>query len=98
MERSIREGLKRVGGVAVVRYGFNPLEAIKNVKQKIDEFDDGLPTKAVVDYRKVTREQVESYAAATMTWMPSHRSGAQPRRHGLSTCAVCTRVWTGPLG
>ena len=29
-----------VGGVVVVRYGFNPLEAIKNVKRKIDEFDD----------------------------------------------------------
>ena len=34
-------GAEAVGGVAVVRYGFNPLEAIKNVKQKIDEFDDG---------------------------------------------------------
>jgi Cu(I)/Ag(I) efflux system membrane protein CusA/SilA len=55
-------GAEAVGGVVVVRYGFNPLEAIKNVKKKIDEFDDGLPTKAVVDYRKVTREEVTSYA------------------------------------
>ncbi len=55
-------GAEAVGGVVVVRYGFNPLEAIKNVKKKIDEFDDGLPTKAVVDYRKVTRDEVIAYA------------------------------------
>ena len=55
-------GAEAVGGVAVVRYGFNPLEAIKNIKKKIDEFDDGLPTKAVVDYRKATRDEVRSYA------------------------------------
>lgn len=55
-------GAEAVGGVAVVRYGFNPLEAIKNVKQKIDEFDDGLPTKALVDYRQVTRDDVAAYA------------------------------------
>ncbi len=55
-------GAEAVGGVVVVRYGFNPLEAIKNVKDKIDEFDDGLPTKAVVDYQKATREEVATYA------------------------------------
>ncbi|REJ65791.1 MAG: AcrB/AcrD/AcrF family protein [Planctomycetota bacterium] len=57
-------GAEAVGGVVVVRYGFNPLEAIKNVKAKIDEFDDGLPTKAVVDYRQVTRDELASYAEA----------------------------------
>ncbi len=55
-------GAEAVGGVVVVRYGFNPLEAIKNVKTKIDEFADGLPTKAVVDFRKVTRDEVLTYA------------------------------------
>jgi len=55
-------GAEAVGGVVVVRYGFNPLEAIKNIKKKIDEFDEGLPTKAVVDYRKVTRDEVIAYA------------------------------------
>ncbi len=55
-------GAEAVGGVVVVRYGFNPLEAIKNVKKKIDEFAPGLPTKAVVDYRKVTRDEVVAYA------------------------------------
>ncbi|MFH1923564.1 MAG: efflux RND transporter permease subunit, partial [Planctomycetota bacterium] len=57
-------GAEAVGGVVVVRYGFNPLEAIKNVKKKIDEFAPGLPTKAVVDYRKVTRDEVAAYAEA----------------------------------
>ncbi len=57
-------GAEAVGGVVVVRYGFNPLEAIKNVKAKIDEFDDGLPTKAIVDYQKVTQTQVAVYATS----------------------------------
>ncbi len=55
-------GAEAVGGVVVVRYGFNPLDAIKNVKKKIGEFADGLPTKAVVDYRKVSRDEVIAYA------------------------------------
>lgn len=57
-------GAEAVGGVAVVRYGFNPLEAIKNLKRKIEEIDDGLPTKAVIDFRRVTREEIAEYAEA----------------------------------
>jgi len=38
-----------VGGVAVVRYGDNPLAAIKNVKQKIEEISAGLPKKTLPD-------------------------------------------------
>ena len=30
-------GVEAVGGVVVVRYGFNPLEAIDNVKAKVGE-------------------------------------------------------------
>ena len=37
-----KEGAEAVGGVAVVRYGFNPLEAIQNVKAKIEEIAPGL--------------------------------------------------------
>ena len=55
-------GAEAVGGVAVVRYGFNPLEAIKNIKQKIKELSPGLPTKAVIDYSKTTRDEVQAYA------------------------------------
>ena len=42
-------GAEAVGGVVVVRYGYNPLEAIKNVKRKIEEISPGLPTKTLPD-------------------------------------------------
>jgi len=42
-------GAEAVGGVAVVRYGYNPLEAIKNVKKKIEEISPGLPKKTLPD-------------------------------------------------
>ncbi|MHC4643655.1 MAG: efflux RND transporter permease subunit, partial [Planctomycetota bacterium] len=42
-------GAEAVGGVVVVRYGYNPLEAIKNVKAKIEEISPGLPTKTLPD-------------------------------------------------
>jgi Cu(I)/Ag(I) efflux system membrane protein CusA/SilA len=57
-------GAEATGGSVVVRYGFNPLQAIKNVKKKIDEISPGLPTKVVVDYKKTTRTEVTSFAAA----------------------------------
>ncbi len=44
-----REGAEAVGGVAVVRYGENPLAAIKNVKKKIAEISPGLPKKVLSD-------------------------------------------------
>ncbi|MDA1018109.1 MAG: efflux RND transporter permease subunit, partial [Planctomycetota bacterium] len=58
-----KHGAEAVGGVAVVRYGFNPLEAIKNIKLKIEEIEPGLPTKVLVDRSMVTREQLEELAA-----------------------------------
>jgi Cu(I)/Ag(I) efflux system membrane protein CusA/SilA len=42
-------GAEAVGGVVVVRYGYNPLEAIKNVKAKIEEISPGLPRKTLSD-------------------------------------------------
>jgi copper/silver efflux system protein len=42
-------GAEVVGGVVVVRYGANPLEAIKNVKAKIREISPGLPSKTLPD-------------------------------------------------
>ncbi len=42
-------GAEAVGGVAVVRYGENPLTAIKNVKNKIAEISPGLPKKTLTD-------------------------------------------------
>jgi Cu(I)/Ag(I) efflux system membrane protein CusA/SilA len=43
------EGAEAVGGVVVVRYGENPLAAIKNVKDKIEEISPGLPRKTLED-------------------------------------------------
>ena len=42
-------GAEAVGGVVVVRYGDNPLQAIKNVKAKIAEIAPGLPRKTLAD-------------------------------------------------
>ena len=42
-------GAEAVGGVVVVRYGHNPLDAIKNVKEKIKEISPGLPKKTLDD-------------------------------------------------
>ena len=42
-------GAEAVGGVVVVRYGGNPLAAIKNIKKKIDEISPGLPQKTLAD-------------------------------------------------
>jgi Cu(I)/Ag(I) efflux system membrane protein CusA/SilA len=42
-------GAEAVGGVVVVRYGYNPLEAIKNVKKKIEEISPGLTKKTLPD-------------------------------------------------
>ena len=46
-----KEGAEVVGGVVVVRFGENPLQVIKNVKQKIKEIGPGLATKTLPDGR-----------------------------------------------
>ncbi len=57
-----KAGAEAVGGVVVVRYGVNPLATIKNVKKKIEEIGPSLPTKAVIDWSRVDREQVSLFA------------------------------------
>ena len=42
-------GADATGGVVVARYGANPLQVIKNVKEKIKEIDAGLPSKTLAD-------------------------------------------------
>lgn len=44
-------GVEAVGGVVVVRYGENPLAAIRNVKDRIAEISPGLPRKTLDDGR-----------------------------------------------
>lgn len=57
-------GVEAVGGLVIVREGFNPLAAIGNVKKQLAELAPGLPVKAVVDWQKVDRAGVERFAAA----------------------------------
>ncbi|MGF1615363.1 MAG: efflux RND transporter permease subunit [Gammaproteobacteria bacterium] len=56
-------GAEAVGGVVIVRENYNPLRAIQNVKAKIDEISTGLPAKAVIDWTKADRRDVERFAA-----------------------------------
>lgn len=58
-----QSGAEAVGGVVVVREGFNPLAAINNVKRKILEVSPGLPVRAVVDWSRATPRDVERFAA-----------------------------------
>ena len=56
-------GAEAVGGVVIVREGYNPLRAIQNVKAQIGEIGPGLPAKAVIDWLQVERGEVEGFAA-----------------------------------
>jgi len=51
-----KSGAEAVGGVVVARHGSNPMEVIQNVKDKIDEVEEGLPAKTLDEG---TRSQVE---------------------------------------
>jgi Cu(I)/Ag(I) efflux system membrane protein CusA/SilA len=44
-----KAGAEAVGGVVVTRYGENPLEVIKRVKEKIEAISPGLPKKTLED-------------------------------------------------
>jgi copper/silver efflux system protein len=55
-------GAEAVGGVVIVREGYNPLRAIQNVTAKIEEIAPGLPAKAVVDWTQTTPRDVERFA------------------------------------
>lgn len=44
-----KSGVEAVGGVAVARYGANPLAVINNIKDKIAEVAPGLPSKTLAD-------------------------------------------------
>ncbi len=44
-----KNGIEAVGGVVVARYKSNPLEVISNVKKKITEMEQSLPSKTLPD-------------------------------------------------
>jgi len=58
-----RDGAEAVGGVAIVRYGFNPLEAIKNLKKKIAEIAPSLPARPVLTDKAVPPSEIEAFGA-----------------------------------
>ncbi|MEM7310818.1 MAG: efflux RND transporter permease subunit [Planctomycetota bacterium] len=55
-------GAEAVGGVVVARYGYNPLQAVENVKREIERLAPGLPAKAVFDHAAATEAEIEAYA------------------------------------
>lgn len=57
-----KAGAEAVGGIVVVRYGHNPLAAIKNLKKKIETISPSLPAKAVIDFEKVGIDEVRAFA------------------------------------
>lgn len=96
-----KEGAEAVGAVVVTRHGANPLEAIRNVKARIDEIAPALPVRAVADYRKTTRARLEAFAAeqgfaafkddaldqdAWLKWLAASRKSAWPE--GITTSRV----------
>ena len=55
-------GAEAVGGVAIVREGYNPLHAIQNVRDQIDELGPGMPEKAIIDWSATSRAEVSAFA------------------------------------
>ena len=96
-------GAEAVGGVVVVRYGFNPLQAIKNTKKRIEELSPGLPAKAVADYRVTSRDALRDFGAendfvalakddlnhdAWVPWLRAHDRTAWPEGVTLSQVTI----------
>lgn len=57
-------GADAVGGVVVSRFGANPMEVIKRVKEKISGLEAAMPVRAVVDWQQVDPGTVEQFARA----------------------------------
>jgi Cu(I)/Ag(I) efflux system membrane protein CusA/SilA len=57
-----KEGAEAVGGVVVVRHGYNPLEAIHNVKAQMTRLSPALPARPAIDWSKAGRAEVERFA------------------------------------
>jgi Cu(I)/Ag(I) efflux system membrane protein CusA/SilA len=55
-------GAEAVGGVVTVREGYNPRQAISNIKQRLVEVSRGLPAKAVIDWQQISVAEVDVFA------------------------------------
>jgi copper/silver efflux system protein len=58
-----RGGAEAVGGVVVVREGYNPLQAIANIRAQVEELSAGMPVRAVIDWARTTPLEVSDFAA-----------------------------------
>ena len=63
-----KDGAEVVGGVVVARYGANPLQVIKNVKEKINEISPGLPKKILADGTESQLTIVPFYDRSTLIY------------------------------
>jgi copper/silver efflux system protein len=81
-------GAEAVGGVVVVREGFNPLEAINNVKEKIAEISPGLPAKAVIDWSGPPTGEASKALRATTASRPSPARRFPSLNQGLARLAA----------
>jgi len=96
-------GAEAVGGVVTMRYRENPLAVIRNVKKKLEELEPGAPARAVIDFTKVSNEEVERFAAgrgfhafkagapdqdAWLAWLRSTPKGERPPWVKLSRVSV----------
>lgn len=57
-------GAEAVGAVVTVREGYNPRQAITNLRARMAELSPGLPAKAVVDWQQVSATDVAQFALA----------------------------------
>ena len=98
-----KAGREAVGGVVVARQGFNPLEAIEQVKVRIAEIAPGMPSKALVDYSRTSLAELERFAraegfrgvennrlaqAAWVDWLKTHPRERWPAGVRLSTVTL----------
>lgn len=64
-------GAEAVGAVVTVREGYNPRQAIRNIKTRISELRAGLPAKAVINWADTSVAQVSDFAAVQQLPLPS---------------------------
>lgn len=61
-----KAGADVVGGVVIARDGYNPMQAITNIKAKIKEISPGLPQKTLSDGRKSQLKIIPFYDRSTL--------------------------------
>jgi Cu(I)/Ag(I) efflux system membrane protein CusA/SilA len=61
-----KAGAEVVGGVVIARDGYNPMQAINNVKVKIKEISPGLPQKTLADGTKSQLKIIPFYDRSTL--------------------------------